>query len=252
MDKLYLGGRFFERDASQAAAARDKLQAFIARMSALGCFEQIIIAVNVEDDRSDAVAFIRSLGLPHVRALPVQPWGRFVPALDAILYIACKERAQGLLFASTEVWLDAQAVACLQSQVDGQTLVAGLRFEGHDFAEGEHECIGSRCPWNTAALWRVPSGLDRIGFPSPGEALFSPDDKQAGMEEVGAIAVLQKLYHDCGAKLIAMPDGHYGWDTAASSRPDQVAAKIASKNARAAAQCAHAGLKPGRVRHLML
>jgi hypothetical protein len=252
MDKLYLGGRFFERDAAQAAAARDKLQAFIARMSALNCFEQIIIAVNVEEDRSDAVGFIRSLGLPQVRALPVQPWGRFVPALDAILHVACKEQAQGLLFASTEVRLDAQAVACLQSQVDSQTLVAGLRFAGHDFAPGEHACTGSRCPWNTAALWRVPNGLDRIGFPAPGEALFSPDGELAGMEEVGAIAVLQKLYDDCGAKLISMADGHYGWDTAASSRPDEVAAKIASKNARAAAQCAHAGLAPGRVQHLAL
>jgi hypothetical protein len=248
--KLVLGNRFFERDPGKAASALARLGAYIARMAALDRFARIVIAVNVAQDRSGAVDYLRQLNLPQVLALEVQPWGRFMPALDAVLRVACEEGAQGLLFASTEVWLDAAAVDCLRAQVDATTLVAGLCLEGHDFAPGRHACTGSRSPWNTAALWRIPNGLDRIGFPALGEAWFSPDAEQAGMEEVGAIAVLQSLYGDCDARLVAMAPGHYGWDTAASSQPRQVAAKIASKNARAAAQCLHAQVAPGRVLHL--
>lgn len=244
---IYVAARFFENDATIAATRLMQLTKFVDAMLALGV-GGIGIAVHSDLDRSDAVRFVNARYPRQVQAFRVTPWGKFVPALAALLQQACEKGFVKLLCASVEVELNEFAMAALFEAVNEDTLVAGFRLQGHVFEPGEHACDGSRSPWNTAALWRVRNGLDRIGFASTGEALFETHGSNAGVEEVSTIALYQKLYADCGAVLLDT-DG-VNWQTSLSSKPETVTDKLQSKLSRPAAQLAHAKLEPGRVKHL--
>ena len=245
---IYVATRFFEGDAALAPTRLAQLTRFIDAMLALGV-GGIGIAINSDVDRSSAVEFISARYAQQVRAFPVTPWGKFVPSLAALLQQGCAEGCGKLLCASVEVELSEPAVAALANALNDDTLVAGLRLPGHSFEPGEHACDGHRSPWNTAALWRVHNGLDRLGFASTGEALFDSTGRNAGVEEVSTIALYQQLYTDCGAVLL--DENGIDWKTSLSSKPEAVQEKLRSKISRPAAQLAHAHLEPGRVLHIV-
>lgn len=238
--------RFFESDPARAAVRLKQLDKFVANMLALGV-GAIGIAVNIDADCSNAIRHIRSLGRETVKAFPVTPWGRFMPSLQALLQVASTAGFQKLLCISVEADIDASALAALDAEVNSSSLVAGLRMPGHVFQLGEHACDGLHAPWNTVALWRVKDGLDRIGFASTGEALSDPGGNSAGVEEVGIIAIYQRLYDDCGATVIDI--GEVTWNTELSSKPASFDQKLHTKASRAALQLESAHLLPGRVQH---
>lgn len=251
MPKIVVGNRFFEMNPDNGEKARAKLSSFIDNMFATGRVEKVVIAVNVAADKSGAMEFIGGMNDPNVVAIEVTPWGKFVPALSALLEYACMSGADGIFYASTELRIEQSALDALIVQVDDQTLVAGLRLEGHAFDPGQNECNGNTCPWNTAALWRVKDGLDRLGYPSIGEALFDPTRKNAGVEEVNAVNLYQKIYTDCGAKLIQASGTD--WNTAQSNGGDAATFdwKMSKKYPRPEAQRAHAMLQAGKVMHII-
>jgi hypothetical protein len=243
---IYVATRFFERDRAKVPARLAKLEAFVDAMLALGV-GGIGIAVNVDVDCSEAIDHLNSRCDEKVNIFAVTPWGMFMPALEALLKQASVAGFSKLLCVSVEVEIDTLALTALDNEVSEATLVAGLRMQGHQFKLGENTCNGEHSPWNTAALWRIRNGLDRIGFASSGEAHADPTGENAGVEEVSTIAIYQKLYADCSAVLIHTDE--VAWDTDRSSRPDGLGKKLRTKNPRAAWQLEHAGLEPGRVHH---
>jgi len=243
---IYVATRFWQEDPARSAARLGQLCKFIDAMLALGV-GGIGVAVNVDKDCSGAIDHIATRYGKKVDVFAVTPWGKFVPALEALLRRASAAGFEKLLCASAEVEMDALTLAALDSEVNETILVAGLRMHGHQFESGEHACDGEHSPWNTAALWRIKNGLDRIGFASSGEALADPTGENAGVEEVSTIAIYQKLYGDCGAVLIQAAGTT--WNIELSSKTDTLNKKLSTKNSRPAWQLKHALLEPGRVLH---
>jgi hypothetical protein len=71
----------------------------------------------------------------EIHVLPVQPWGNFTPALNALIQWACEtQSASQILFVSAETAAPREtALATLQSHLtDGHTLVVGAVLPGHD------------------------------------------------------------------------------------------------------------------------
>lgn len=91
--------------------------------------------------------------------------------------------------------------------------------------------------------------LARFGFPLLGDAPF--DQKMAGVEEVSAVALYQKLY-GLSAKLVSVAGFYEEWDTDGwdADRLSKHEAKIASKVSRPAAQLAWADLSAPNVLHI--
>ncbi|MBV8656913.1 MAG: hypothetical protein JO142_03725 [Burkholderiales bacterium] len=246
LSHIYIGTRFWQSEPAKSAERLEQLCEFVDAMLALGV-GRVGIAINIDEDCSDAINHITARNDKRVEAFAVTPWGKFVPALEALLQRASAAGFGKLFCASIEVEIESIALAALDNEVNDATLVAGLRMRGHQFEPGEHACDGEHSPWNTAALWRIRNGLDRIGFASSGEAHADPTGENAGVEEVSTIAIYQKLYVDCGAVLIQTSG--VAWDTDRSSRPEGLGKKLRTKKSRAAWQLEHAGLEPGRVHH---
>ena len=103
---------------------------------------------------------------PPLKVLPVTPWGKFVPALNALLrYAAVDCNAQLILFVSAEMEASASSISMLVNEVDTTTLVVGAVLPGHDYHQGERVPLnGTSTPWNTLAVWNVPN-LALNGFP---------------------------------------------------------------------------------------
>lgn len=206
----------------------------------------------------------------RVVVLPLLQWGRFVPALNALVGAATTHfpSAQLLLLQSVEVAADAAAVAFLTSQFEvGRDLVVGAALPGHDFRPSpsssdsdsanasESRAVwpldGCTTPWNTLALWDL-ARLALVGFPLLGDAL-TLDAASAGVEEVATIALYQQLFPDAStAKLCAVPGIDWHVDAFANDeRRRWHAQKMASKRERAEAQMVHFGLATrGTVCHL--
>jgi hypothetical protein len=91
----------------------------------------------------------------HVTILDVRPWHGVTNALNALLYEARQAGARCILYMSCEIAVSASDVARVVSAVDQETLVAGARLPGHDYAVGVHEAVWERTPWNTFACWRI-------------------------------------------------------------------------------------------------
>ena len=102
-----------------------------------------------------------------VDIIPVDPWGAFTPALNALAAHASKQGCGLALFASVETTISSETVAALQEQlVTHDALVVGAALPGHDFREGRRPLGGRTAPWNTLALWR--SVLEsNFGRPTP-------------------------------------------------------------------------------------
>ena len=213
----------------------------------------------------------------RIQILPVTPWGKFVPALNAIVSRVATLGAHFLLLTSAEVQLTNDALAIMKSKLDLETtLVIGTVLPGHDYrcskrtvaqiddVGGEEEEVmveltGRTTPWNTCSLWNV-SKLSLTGFLLVSEGLHPEDDgselgSSAGVEEVCTIATLQRLLGPCNAqaKLICIPgEESTSWDTSNfekdAKRQEWHEKKMASKVARAKRQLELLGLS-GTVIH---
>ena len=90
-----------------------------------------------------------------VDIIPVDPWGAFTPALNALAAHASKKGCGLALFASVETTFSSETVAALQAQLlRHDALVVGAALPGHDFRAGRRDLGGRTAPWNTLALWR--------------------------------------------------------------------------------------------------
>ncbi|GMF09447.1 unnamed protein product [Phytophthora lilii] len=199
-----------------------------------------------------------------VEVIPMLHWGKFVPALNALVGTAADHfpKADTLLLQSMEIKVDAASVASLRSCFDlSRDLVVGAALPGHDFrpdsASQPVELSGLTSPWNTLALWNLEQ-LTKVGFALMGDALRLEVDgigSAAGIEEVATIAMYQHLYANSTsptiAKLVRVPS--LVWQVDGLDDPERRAwhqKKMASKLQRAAAQIAHFGVEPGHVYHL--
>ena len=161
---------------------------------------------------------------PHV--LPVTPWGRFVPALNALIAYATKDcQADLILFVSAETKASSESIQRLCDNVRAaDTLVAGALLGGHVYHEHDNtaaspasctiaELTGRTSPWNTLSVWKL-SKLALTGFQLVSDGLLTDDDAEPsyGVEEVLAIAMLQKVLgtDQAKAKLIKLDD--IEWD----------------------------------------
>jgi len=190
--------------------------------------------------------------------LPVTPWGRFLPALNATVSWAAARGGSDcrLLLSSLESssGLDARGIAVMGAHLeDGDTLVCGAALPGHDYRGGGEgpalcELTGRTCPWNTIALWDVGK-LALTGFPAVGEGLHE-GVHCAGVEEVSCVATLQRILtpERASAKLVVVPG--IKWDThwEDAGRRAWHEKKMASKDSRPARHLQLLGLE-GKVWH---
>jgi len=174
-----------------------------------------------DNDNSSEICTSSSLKT-KIHVLPVTPWGKFVPALNAIVTWCANHKCQYLLFASAEVQLTQEVLNVLISKMDIEsTLVVGTVLSGHEYKqpineeEIEVELTGRTTPWNTCALWNVPK-LALTGFLLVSEGLHPDDDEEgissAGVEEVVAIATLQNILQpsNAQAKLVSILGTSWG------------------------------------------
>lgn len=117
-----------------------------------------------------------------LHVLPVQPWGEFTPALNALIDWARKYKSsspvvQAILLYSAEVSIvpmAATVVSTLQHHLTmSDTLVVGAALPGHDYhvpsstttssPETVWDLNGRTSPWNTLALWNL-SKISLTGF----------------------------------------------------------------------------------------
>ena len=183
-----------------------KTLAFIREVQAHACVAVVMVAVGVPESikNSDSVSMeslptlvMKLRGAVYeasditvsVEVVPVAPWGKFVPALNALV-----SRSVGydfILFASVEVKLSSKAMKGLLDVMVRfpEALVAGAALPGHDFQKGSEVPVsGMTAPWNTLALWRM-SHLGLMGFPLVAEGLYA----DGGVEEVSAIEALRRV-----------------------------------------------------------
>lgn len=157
----------------------------------------VYVAVKVEEDSTDALDHFKD----DWRVFAVQPWGKFVPALNALVNRAWSDGIKQLLIAShTLPAITSEQISHMVRLMDENTLVVGARLEGHEFSRGLHQAASSlTTPWNTLALWNLKL-LRYTGFSNQGEALFDP--RQTGDEEFVTISQIQQSFPGLGR---AMP-----------------------------------------------
>ena len=178
---------------------------------------------EIDNDNNSSEICTSSSHKTKIHVLPVTPWGKFIPALNAIVTWCANHKCQYLLFASAEVQLTQEVMNVLISKMDiERTLVVGTVLSGHEYkqpineGEIEVELTGRTTPWNTCALWNVPK-LALTGFLVVSEGLHPDEDQEegmssAGVEEVVAIATLQKILQpsNAQAKLVSIPGTSWG------------------------------------------
>jgi len=210
----------------------------------------VVIAVQGDSSQSaDAISKLRAmkarLGDVDLHILPVQPWGKFVNALNALVGFGVGNGYDEILFLSQEVRVSREAVARLRQELDKDTLVAGARLPDHTFKPGKTTLDGLNSPWNTLAVWRLDK-LGKTGFPLIGDGV--PGKPMAGVEEVSAIAVAHHVdpLHS-QAKLVDVSTLGVHWDVESlHNDPKRLAwhhQKMASKRSRPQAQLAALGIE---------
>lgn len=179
---------------------------------------------------------------PTYHVLPITNWGGFTPALNALAAEASRLTCMTgqILYQSIEVLPTKNAVNTLRQHMlasNGSQLVCGAAFDGHQFTVSSvTQLSGGTCPWNTLALWSIPSLL-RTGFLpiSDGHAA----NLAGGVEEVACIAVQQNLFPSTsGCTLLKFDDDQVNWITKfqGDARVAWHRRKMASKMERASAQ----------------
>ena len=185
-----------------------------------------------------------------IHILPVTPWGKFVPALNALVLYAHEDiQAEYILMISAEVSASAVSIRelynhCRENEGDeSYVLVAGAALNGHstpNFPSNDtSQCLSTRnlvplngrtCPWNTLALWNL-SKLILTGFLSVSDIASS-----AGIEECAAIAMHQYLFPKARAKLVRLPGVQWHDNFDDEERRQWHERKMNSKLERAEAQ----------------
>jgi hypothetical protein len=146
----------------------------------------------------------------NIHILPVTPWGKFVPGLNAlILHAKTQLKADLIMFVSAEVQLSSTTVRTLCQNVteNKNVVVAGAALNGHQYhsdisaTDGPPNpqvvpLTGRTTPWNTLCVWN----LDKLSL--TGFSTISDLGKSAGVEECVAIALLQKLFPKAEARLV--------------------------------------------------
>ncbi|KAL7435387.1 hypothetical protein ACHAXM_004638, partial [Skeletonema potamos] len=232
--------------------------------------EHAVVAVDAEDkiEGYSLVNEVRTIcnSLTNgttIHVLPVTPWEKFIPALNAIVCWSARQNAQYLLLASAEVQMTSDAMDALKNKMDTDTtLVVGAVLQGHQHhntadddggEENEVELTGRTTPWNTLALWNLPK-LALTGFLLVSEGLHPDEDGKeglAGVEEVCTIATLQKILpsNTAHAKLLSIPGLQWGQDFGDDKgRKEWHERKMMSKFTRAKRQLELMGLR-GTVLH---
>jgi hypothetical protein len=246
----------------------------------------LVEAVQAACDKAMAAAASSTATATRLHVLPVTPWGKFVPALNALVQFAaatvsppiyekhsdddsseadssgsCRHQ---ILFCSAETACSAQAVNTLQSHLKADTAVVGACLPGHDYRGTKQstssdnnepivvELNGRTSPWNTLALWDLRK-LALTGFLLVSDGLLSDDetDPSFGIEEVVATCLLQKLLGADQAKsklvqLTSEVDWNQEFDDPARQKWHEQ--KMASKLSRANRQLELTGLS-GVVHH---
>ncbi|GAX20377.1 hypothetical protein FisN_9Hh090 [Fistulifera solaris] len=191
----------------------------------------------------------------RIHVLPVTPWGEFVSALNALVIYARKRlQADRILFLSAETVVDRDGIQELLAHLTPDTLVVGARLPGH-VVRGE--CVtllsGTTSPWNTLAVWDLHK-LSLTGFQLVSDGLLTDDKEEPsfGVEEVVAIALLQKLLGTENAKAKLVTLKHVDWQVDSFDDPERrkwQEEKMKSKEIRAQRQLDLIGLA-GKVHHL--
>jgi len=156
----------------------------------------------VQAVRSSAHDASFSMEEPHpaLEVLPVTPWGKFVPALNALIrYAAVDCQAQLIMFVSAETEASATSISMLVNEVDSSTLVVGAVLPGHDYHQGERVTLNGRnTPWNTLAVWNLPN-IALNGFPLVSDGVHPNKDGRYG------IALRICYYRTCDSSRLIFP-----------------------------------------------
>ena len=237
--------------------------------------EHAVVAVDAEDKiegyslvnevRSICRNILQTKGTT-IHVLPITPWGKFTPALNAIISWSARQHAQYLLLVSAEVQMTSDAMDALMNKMDvDTTLVVGAVLQGHQHHSStttddgiggdgnEVELTGRTTPWNTLALWNLPK-LALTGFLLVSDGLNTDEngnEVEAGVEEVCTIATLQKILpsNTAQAKLLSIPGVQWGQDFGDDiGRKEWHERKMMSKVTRAKRQLELMALK-GTVLH---
>ncbi|KAJ1310372.1 hypothetical protein OPQ81_007110 [Rhizoctonia solani] len=177
-------------------------------------------------------------------------YGRFIPALNAIVAFAHDKNFERVLFQSVEVKVGPEKVKKMVDLCTGDVLVVGKAFDAHTFhqphPDGAHAApqiplTGRTCPWNTLAVWDIGK-LARTGFLLTSETNTPPNS--SAIEEAPTIALHQKLFPGQSRALLVRFEAEDGWRTvwADPARAEWHARKMASKDTSAASHISNVGL----------
>lgn len=260
--RLHLGSA---KEPPDKTKTERRIKGFAEFVSSLKVDAKAVIAVDPHPkfDGFDYVAAIQEAcesqiadptERPHI--LPVTPWGKFVPALNALVAYAAKDcQADLILFVSAETNATPDSIQILCQQVaPDDTLVAGALLGGHQYHSDTNTAVeldGRTTPWNTMAVWKLPK-LALTGFQLVSEGLLTDDatEPSYGVEEAFAIAVLQKVLgvDQTKAKLVKLADVEWNQSFEDEERRQWHEKKMNSKIERAGRQLQLAGLS-GKVYH---
>lgn len=227
----------------------DKLEKFVDR--ALKMTDSVIVAINVEKDRSDSLNIMSKKNIKGLTLLPVRPWG-FTSAMNALIYQAVVMQQRFVLSQSVEIELSEDGLVKMREEMDDNTLCVGARLPGHDFRKGEVLGTGITIPWNTCKILNARY-YQVYGFPLIGDAAFDPT--QAGVEELVANSLAQHLLSskDHRLKIKLMEIEGIKWKTEFETDPSRRKAherKMIMKDQRPRLQMGFTGLQPATVLHL--
>jgi len=258
--RLTVISRVHGMSASHLADPRDVIS-FIRACDSYA--SSIIICVGVGDELEhadyiktlrkaiDSESFRETL---QIVLLPVVPWGKFTPALNAAV-VKVAERGDGFIaFQSLEFRISNSAVRLLQDYMmhDDSVLVIGPRMQGHEFqasskAPRQNVVLrGRTCPWNTFAIWRTKY-LALTGFPIVADGMGG---NMGGVEEVAAITLLQKINPTLQAVLAGIKGLTWETNFTDPKRKQWHEEKMRSKDERPAKQLQWLNFQGGAVVHV--
>ncbi|GKY93414.1 hypothetical protein MPSEU_000309000 [Mayamaea pseudoterrestris] len=186
-----------------------------------------VIAVDVSPQipnynlHREVLAECAKQGATNLHILPVQPWGRFVPALNALVGYAAMQQFDYIVFVSAETFAPKTAMDQLLSHIvdEPNTLVVGAMLPGHDY---QGATAGTSLHTNV---------------------------NDAGIEEVATVAVLQKLFRNSSkCKLVKLDGVNWNVNFDDDERRKWHEAKMESKLKRSLVQLELLGLS-GQVEH---
>jgi len=264
---LVIGTRIHLGNASVPPSDEELETTISSFLSTVSCSGAIRAAIAV-----DPIEKIKGYDLPstvkstveklrseiEIDIFPVSPWGKFVPALNALVAWGCTNQAEQILFISAETALTAESIGALRSHMDENTLVAGAALPGHKYHDDEKkssevvELDGRTSPWNTVAIWNL-SKIALTGFSLLAEGIPMNSNGSLGsigVEEIPTIAISQSILPKgtALAKLVKVPDVQWQQEWEDEDRKQWHENKMKSKITRASRHLKLLGLS-GTVVH---